>query len=170
MLHTLVNDIGRTINQLLYHSEEEDGTLPAVRLGEIVDDLAKEEVGYWFGVDPSNPWLQDNNRSIVRHIRSVPQLNFQWFRGTDSIDGLNPDTAQSYLTEVERLRGLFLIAIHLLSGLPARTTELLSVQHQNTKMVEEHLHSASDGFYRSWLSQELQHNQQAQSHPSVFTN
>ena len=93
--------------------------------------MGNERIGFSFLQDPRNVCLQGLNSWLVRRVIEVPRLRHLWFRSSQELL-FRTDAIEVYVEKVEVFRQLLLIAIYLLGGQPARTTEVLSLRYINT--------------------------------------
>src|SRR3569832_2293979 len=69
---------------------------------------------------------------IVKRILAEPELKASWIQTTDNALSFRKSAITQYLSQVTKLSQLLFITIHLLSGQPARTTEILSLRYFNS--------------------------------------
>lgn len=137
LMHLLVAQLNRTIEDLAL-IRYDDTCMPSLDWDQIFDDVGEDQPGYCFLQDPQNDgWASGHQDWIIQCILKNPGLKTQWLVGQNSSHSgqdqrFHTKTVDSYLRQVDRFRGLLFIAIHLLSGQPSRTTELLSLRYMNT--------------------------------------
>jgi superfamily II DNA or RNA helicase len=131
MLHGLVSELSRTMDELTFAAEGLQ--LPPLPLEQLYDDMSNDKVGFSFARDPRNSCLVGLDRWLVRQVSANLRLRNRFFRcGSEGEGHLRADRAEAYVRLVDEFRKLLLVITHLLSGQPARTTEILSMRHANT--------------------------------------
>jgi hypothetical protein len=152
MLHTLVSE-GRTVlGKLMMAEDDSDFTsAPAICWDTMEDDHSEDRVGYSFLRDDRNSWLAEGEGWIVRRLLQRPGKRAEWLRpagdsafraetrgasdASDDEPGTLPYQAaavRSYEQQVERFREGALAMMHMLGGMPGRSTEVMGIRHSNT--------------------------------------
>ena len=131
MLHLAVAELGSLIESLAFTSYD-NVDLPKVLWSKLYDTPSEDRVGFSFLVDPQNDWMAGYSDWIVKRILAEPELKASWIQTQDGVFGFRKTTITQYLGQVTKLRQLLFITIHLLSGQPVRTTEILSLRYFNT--------------------------------------
>ena len=132
MLHLAVVELGSLIESLAFTSYD-NADLPKVLWSKLYDTPSKDRVGFSFLVDPQNDWMAGYSDWVVKRILAEPELKASWIQTQDGgALGFRKSTITQYLRQVTKFRQLLFVVIHLLSGQPARTTEILSLRYFNT--------------------------------------
>lgn len=134
MMHLIVTQLQSILKELTLISYD-NATIPSIDWNGIYDDVSLDKLGYCFLEDPQNQWVGGYKDWIIQRILRNEVLKNQWLLLSNSQNDWQLRTARvdSYLRLVDRFRGLLFVAIHLLSGQPSRTTELLTVRYYNTE-------------------------------------
>jgi superfamily II DNA helicase RecQ len=128
MTHILVDELTQKMSDLSF---EESGLLPAqIDWTQLYDDASNDRVGFCFWKDQRNTSLNGFRRRLLDWVLKTDTLRTTWF-DKDLYQWRDRPVTQ-YIACVDKFREQLLVAIHLLGGQPARTTELLSVRHTNT--------------------------------------
>jgi hypothetical protein len=129
MLRILCLELEDLMGELTFAKSFAEEHLPAVDWDRLHDNPSNDAVGFCFLDDPRNDWMRPQDSLLFRQVERDPQLRKTW----ETDEGqLETKVATQYFRNVDRFRELLLVAIHLLGGQPARTTELIGLRHRNT--------------------------------------
>jgi hypothetical protein len=118
---------------LLVHPEEERAAIvPPLNLRSLKDDPSKDQPGWSFLTDPRNVALQGNDRWLLDRVLDYDWLQAEFLSAPGS-SLWNRHRAEQYLKQVDAFLERLLLVVHIVSGQPARGTELLSLQLCNTR-------------------------------------
>ncbi|KAL5344753.1 hypothetical protein ACLOAV_010150 [Pseudogymnoascus australis] len=117
---------------LLIHAEEaREDVVPKLRLQDLKDNPALNQVGQSFLTDPRNPGLQGYDRWLLNRV-----LKYDWLQDEFLIDVKKaiwrPRAVEHYIGQVDSFLEQLLLLILMTSGQPARGTELTSLQYCNS--------------------------------------
>lgn len=124
---------GEQLRSLLYMQLEEDtiAHLPELDLKRLKDNAAVKTPGWNFLCDPRNTTLQGYERWLLNRVISTDQLRKDFFLEAESARWRRP-AAERYLKQVDTFLERLLLIAQLVSGQPARGSELMSLQLCNT--------------------------------------
>ncbi|KAK5651005.1 hypothetical protein OQA88_2933, partial [Cercophora sp. LCS_1] len=109
---------------------------PPINWAELHDDIRDKTIGFSFVRDPRNQaagkHLEGSESWIIRQLFEDSNLKNQWLEMAGGSIQFRTAKVNTYLTQFNQFREILLIAIHLLAGQPARTTEILNIRHTNT--------------------------------------
>lgn len=116
---------------LLIHAEEaREDIIPMLRLQDLKDDPASNQLGQSFLTDPRNPELQGYDRWLLNRV-----LKHSWLQDEFFIDVKHAvwklRAVQQYIRQVDEFLERLLLLAHMISGQPPRGTELTSLQYCN---------------------------------------
>jgi hypothetical protein len=116
---------------LLIHGEEaREDVIPMLRLQDLKDNPALNQLGQSFLTDPRNPGLQGHDRWLLNRV-----LKHSWLQDEFFIDvkqaAWRLQAVQQYVRQVDEFLERFLLLAHMTSGQPPRGTELTSLQYCN---------------------------------------
>lgn len=103
-----------------------------INYDDLSDNLKEEKPGYCFLDHPGNPMFKAHRNDLISALLSSPLLRSH-FLSANSKD-INPIGARKWLQSLAKLEGLSMIAVQLMSGGPARGTELVSMLARNTEL------------------------------------
>jgi hypothetical protein len=98
------------------------------------DDKKQDRVGYSFLEDDRNrTWLEAGKNWSIRRITDSAARRKIWFdHGREDGKPFRARAVQSYGQTVKELMERMFLLMHMVSGQPARATEILSIRHKNT--------------------------------------
>ena len=102
-----------------------------VQCSHIADDLSRNVVGYSFVSDHRNPFLS-HRTSLLHAILHHPTLRDQFIYFIDNKLYWKRSTLQQWLNDYTQLELLLLLRCEMLSGGPARGSELTAMQFRST--------------------------------------
>jgi superfamily II DNA or RNA helicase len=131
MMHNLVQEMEDVLDWLTF---KEDGVQPPyVKLPCLRDDAGNDTPGFSFLKDPRNQNDLDGlTFYLMGEVVQNPDINVRFFHPQTTPLRFRIAPAEAYLRKVDEFRELLLILTYLLSGQPARTTELLGLRYANT--------------------------------------
>jgi hypothetical protein len=100
--------------------------IDSVEVAKIADSASNSTAGYYFGEDDRNAF--ETSTFFVERLRSETN----WFSRQSGEFRLNTVEAREWLGKCDRLLKHMMLVFHLLSGQPARATELLCLRYRNT--------------------------------------
>jgi superfamily II DNA or RNA helicase len=109
---------------------EHVGLLPKFRLSELKDNPAKNEPGWYFICDKRNR-MQEQKRWLLNRVLQTSELTDQFIYVETG--EWRQRRVNDYLDKLSHFLEKLLILIHITSGQPARSQELLSVRYCNTE-------------------------------------
>ncbi|KAK4148448.1 hypothetical protein C8A00DRAFT_38983 [Chaetomidium leptoderma] len=134
MLQVLVKELACTMDKLTFASLRVKHKLPHVDWDRLHDNVQDTTVGHSFLHHPENTWMEPGRTWLIDRISAEPFTVAEWFRQLpDRRKVVVTKTASEYLKQVDSFKESLLVAIHLLAGQPARTTELLGIRFINTQ-------------------------------------
>ncbi|TKW60305.1 MAG: DUF3505 domain-containing protein [Blastochloris viridis] len=113
--------------------ESQPALVPSIPWDSIQDNPTDDSVGYSF-LDSLYEVARGGTKSwLFSFLWEDPILKARWF-GSSSSSSIAPEARamSSYSQSIEKLLELLAFLIHLSSGLPARSNELLTLRHRNT--------------------------------------
>jgi hypothetical protein len=124
------------LHSLLYSGGDIDSStfLPPLDLDGLKDNPAVSTPGWSFLSDPRNAALQGHSRWLLHRVVETDQLQEQFFTELTPLTWRRP-AVERYLKQVDALLERLLLIAHIVSGQPARGSELVSLQHCNTISV-----------------------------------
>lgn len=103
---------------------------PHIDLASIQDDHSDDTRGYSFLTDARNQWTVDGKTWLRDRMMADAALRSRWTR--DSPQPFKTEAVEEYGRWVEEFRTLLLVLVHMTSGMPARSTELVGIRFENT--------------------------------------
>jgi hypothetical protein len=100
--------------------------IDSIEVAKIADTASNSKAGYYFGEDDRNVFERFD--FFAERLRSETNL----FSRQSGEFRLNTVAARESLGKCDRLLKHMMLVFHLLSGQPARATELLSIRYRNT--------------------------------------
>jgi hypothetical protein len=121
------------LHGLLYAHGDKDAaaSLPSLNLDDLKDNPAVSTPGWSFLRDPRNTALQGYDHWLLYRTVETDQLQKEFFTELESLTWRRP-AAERYLEEVDAFLERLLLIAHIVSGQPARGSELVSLQYCNT--------------------------------------
>ncbi|KAL6351699.1 hypothetical protein LRP88_15016 [Fusarium phalaenopsidis] len=113
--------------------DSQPALVPSIPWDSIQDNPTDNSVGYSF-LDSLYEVARGGTKSwLFSFLWEDPILKARWF-GSSSSSSITPEARamSSYSQSIEKLLELLAFLIHLSSGLPARSNELLTLRHRNT--------------------------------------
>ncbi|KAJ4129428.1 hypothetical protein NW765_016300 [Fusarium oxysporum] len=113
--------------------DAQPAAIPAIPWGKLQDNANDDALGYGVADSLYEVAGEDSKTWLISRIWTTPELKVRWYP--------NPTTASappsitvlsSYLELVDQMLEHLLFLIHLSAGLPARSTEILTIRHRNT--------------------------------------
>ena len=133
MMFAVIGEARGLLGELAMVGEDGVSKLPAIPWERFEDDNSEDQVGYSFLRDTRNAWLDDDKGWAVRQIAESEALQKEWIcHDEDASHPYRIKAVQDHSKKLERFREKLWLLVHLTSGQPARTTEILSIRHQNT--------------------------------------
>ncbi|RKK63864.1 hypothetical protein BFJ69_g16845 [Fusarium oxysporum] len=132
MLHSLKDEARGLITTLAM--VDDVSQLPQIPWSSFEDDHSEDRVGYSFLEDDRNrTWLEAGKNWSLRRITDSPGRRKIWFdHGREDGKPFRARAVQSYGQTVKELMERVFLLMHMVSGQPARATEILSIRHKNT--------------------------------------
>jgi hypothetical protein len=113
---------------LVHPTEAREQVVPSINLKDLKDNPAISEPGWNFLRDPRNTALQGHERWLLNRVLEIDRLQDRFLkRGKWRTVAI-----AEYKRLVDAFLELLLLLVHIVSGQPARGTELLSIQYCNT--------------------------------------
>lgn len=133
MMHSMVADARAMMCQLTMTEEEGIGRLPSIPWSKLEDDNSNEVVGYSFLTDErNNEWTAAGDKYIFKQMIYGPDIN-EWIGAhQDCQQPFQESRVAAYGRLVDQFREKMLIMMHMISGQPARATEILTLRYKNT--------------------------------------
>ena len=133
MMFAVVGEARGLLAELAMVGEDEISKLPAIPWERFEDDNSEDQVGYSFLRDRRNAWLNEGKGWAIRQIAESKALQKEWIsHDEDRSHPYRMKAVQDHSGKVERFGEKLWLLVHIVSGQPARTTEILSIRHQNT--------------------------------------
>jgi hypothetical protein len=101
-----------------------------LRLQDLKDNPALNQLGQSFLTDPRNPGLQGHDRWLLNRVLKHSWLQDEFFINVKQAVW-RLQAAQQYIRQVNEFLERFLLLAHITSGQPPRGTELTSLQYCN---------------------------------------
>ncbi|KAG5930765.1 hypothetical protein E4U59_000893, partial [Claviceps monticola] len=107
--------------------------LPAIPWNDFEDDMSDDTVGHSFLRDKRNTWLNEGKRWTVNKILASKVLRNEWV-SHDHNRGqpYRMKAVKDHGKRLDKFREKLWLLVQMLSGQPARATEILGIRHQNT--------------------------------------
>ncbi|KAG6148290.1 hypothetical protein E4U37_007506 [Claviceps purpurea] len=137
MFYAVVEEAKNLLADLAMVSEDGIKKLPKIQWNEFEDDMSEDAVGHSFLRDRRNStWLSKGKRWNVNQIRASKVLLHEWI-STDQHQGqpycpYRMKAIKDHGKKLDKFREKLWLLVHMLSGQPARATEILGIRHQNT--------------------------------------
>ncbi|PNP44455.1 hypothetical protein TGAMA5MH_03801 [Trichoderma gamsii] len=141
-MHAVLQEARDIMAELTMCGGEGVGALPAIAWDDVYDDNSNDEVGYTFIKDGRNaPWVEKGRGYVKRQLVQSRKRRKAWLRRPEANDQqagqplrhpYKEKTAREYGRSLDRFREKLLILMHMVSGQPARATEILTVRVENT--------------------------------------
>ena len=144
-MHGVLQEARNVMAELTMCGSEGIRGLPAIRWDDVYDNNSDESVGYTFIKDDRNaPWVEKGKQHVMRQLAQCERQRKAWLREPDAAQSneqtsrqagdhpLREKKAREYGRLVDRFREKLLILMHMVSGQPARATEILTVRVENT--------------------------------------
>jgi hypothetical protein len=111
--------------------EESRIVIPALDLRSLKDNPAVSTPGWSFLQDPRNTALQGYERWLLNRITGTERMREDFFVEVEPARWRRP-AAERYLKQVDAFLERLILIVHIVSGQPARGSEIVSLQHCNT--------------------------------------
>ncbi|KAG6260171.1 hypothetical protein E4U48_000121 [Claviceps purpurea] len=137
MFYAVVEEAKNLLADLAMVSEDGIKKLPKIQWNEFEDDMSEDAVGHSFLRDRRNStWLSKGKRWNVNQIRASKVLLHEWI-SNDQHQGqpycpYRMKAIKDHGKKLDKFREKLWLLVHMLSGQPARATEILGIRHQNT--------------------------------------
>lgn len=141
-MHAVLQEARNIIAELTMCGSDGIHALPAIAWDDVYDDNSNDEVGYTFIKDSRNaPWVEKGRGYVKRQLVQSRKRREAWLRRPEGNDQqasqplrhpYKEKTAREYGRSLDRFREKLLILMHMVSGQPARATEILTVRVENT--------------------------------------
>ncbi|RGP76773.1 hypothetical protein FSPOR_6, partial [Fusarium sporotrichioides] len=113
--------------------DAQPATIPTIPWGKLQDNANDSTLGYSVVDSVHEAAGEDSKMWLISRIWKTPELRARWFPSSTTASA--PPSIRvlsSYLEVVDQLLEHLLLLIHLSAGLPARSTEILTIRHRNT--------------------------------------
>ncbi|KAG6042166.1 hypothetical protein E4U17_001581 [Claviceps sp. LM77 group G4] len=134
MLCAVVEEARNLLADLAMVSEDGIEKLPAIPWNQFEDDMSEDAVGYSFLRDRRNStWLSKGKHWNVNQISASKVLQHEWI-SHDQNQGhpYKMKAVKDHGRKFDKFREKLWLLVHMLSGQPARATEILGIRHRNT--------------------------------------
>ncbi|TWU70350.1 hypothetical protein ED733_000020, partial [Metarhizium rileyi] len=141
-MHAVLQEARNIMAELTMCGSEGIHALPVIVWDDVYDDNSNDAVGYTFIKDDRNtPWVEKGKGYIKRRLVQCKQRRKAWLHRPDADNQQTSQptrhpyrekTAREYGRLLDRFREKLLILMHMVSGQPARATEILTVRMENT--------------------------------------
>lgn len=138
LIHSLTSELRTLLYiKLLYIKDDSQSDLPALTLAKLSDNPSNTDIGWSFLKDNRNSDLFriDSRTWLFNRFLAKPEMANYYTRGIHSESGdidWNIIKIIEYFNYIRQFKDLLLVLTHLISGAPARGTELLSIRYRNT--------------------------------------
>uniref|UniRef100_A0A4E9DLA7 Helicase ATP-binding domain-containing protein n=1 Tax=Gibberella zeae TaxID=5518 RepID=A0A4E9DLA7_GIBZA len=113
--------------------DEQPATIPAIPWGKMQDNANDDALGYSMADSLYQAAGEESRTWLISFIWNSPELRAKWYPNSSTASAPpSIPVLSSYLGLVDQLLEHLLFLIHLSAGLPARSTELLTIRHRNT--------------------------------------
>jgi hypothetical protein len=121
--------------------------LPRIQWGELFDDARESEVGWSFLKDPRSKWDVNGTQWLVKRVSSEQRLREAFVDREASIAAIRAgqgangvvwqqERVEVYAEAMQVFRERLLVLMHVTGGQPARGTEVVTVQVENSRNGE----------------------------------
>lgn len=141
-MHAVLQEARNIMAELTMCGSEGIHALPVIVWDDVYDDNSNDAVRYTFIKDDRNtPWVEKGEGYIKRQLVQCKQRRKAWLHRPDADNQQTSQptrhpyrekTAREYGRLLDRFREKSLILMHMVSGQPARATEILTVRMENT--------------------------------------
>lgn len=113
--------------------DDQPALLPPIPWDSIQDNAREETLGYSFLESLYQAAGESTRTWAIAHIWNRPELRARWY-GRSKRPDTAPDSQalSAYAESIDQMLEHLTILIHLGGGLPARSTEILTLRHRNT--------------------------------------
>lgn len=113
--------------------DAQPATIPAIPWGKLQDNANNDALGYGVADSLYEVAGEDSKTWLISRIWTTPELKVRWYPNSTTASAPPSITVLSgYLELVDQMLEHLLFLIHLSAGLPARSTEILTIRHRNT--------------------------------------
>jgi hypothetical protein len=113
--------------------DAQPATIHAIPWGKLQDNANDDALGYSIANSLYEVAGEESRTWLISKIWKTPELRVRWYQNSTTASSPPSITAlSSYLELVDQLLEHLLFLIHLSAGLPARSTEILTIRHRNT--------------------------------------
>ena len=135
MCHMLVGEAEEALAELTMVDKTDD--LPQIPWSRVEDDHSDKRIGHSFLTDERNEeWVAAGKEWVFRRIEASREEKRRWFSRSGGVQGRGfawrSAQARQYDGRVERFREKLWVLMHMMSGGPARSTEIMSIRMVNT--------------------------------------
>jgi superfamily II DNA helicase RecQ len=141
-MHAVLQEARSTMAELAMCGDEGIHALPAIAWDDVYDDNSNDAVGYTFIKDDRNtPWVEKGKGYIKKRLVQCERQRKAWLQqpdmnnqqsGQPARHPYREKKAREYGRSLDRFREKLLVLMHMVSGQPARATEILTVRMENT--------------------------------------
>jgi hypothetical protein len=142
-MHAVLQEARNTMAQLTMCGDKGIQALPTIAWDDVYDDNSNDAVGYTFLKDDRNaPWVEKGKGYIKRRLVRSKERRKAWLHRPEAESSQQSSqstgqpykekTARAYGRLLDQFREKLLILMHMVSGQPARATEILTVRIENT--------------------------------------
>lgn len=133
MMHAVVGEARELLAELTMVGEHGTGMLPTIEWERFEDDNSEDQVGYSFLQDRRNTWLEKGKEWAFAQMARSTTLQMAWISSDKTQSHpYKRKAVRQYGKAVERFREKLWLLMHIVSGQPARTPELLNIRYRNT--------------------------------------
>lgn len=133
MFYGMVDDAREMMEELTMLGDGEIEKLPSIPWGSIEDDNSEQRDGYSFLADSRNSWTQKGDSFVFNHIIEKTGLRRKWISTKAGLrHPIREEAVQAYHKKIEKFREVLWCMMHMISGQPARATEILGIRYKNT--------------------------------------
>jgi hypothetical protein len=135
MCHMLVSEVEEALAELTLVKDVD--SLPRIPWSRVEDDHSDKRIGHSFLTDDRNgEWVSKGDGWIFRWIEASREQKRRWFIGSSPVQGSQfawrRAQVRQYEGRVERFREKLWVLMHMMSGGPARSTEIITIRIVNT--------------------------------------
>ncbi|KAM0540020.1 hypothetical protein ACHAPJ_013628, partial [Fusarium lateritium] len=113
--------------------DAQPATIPAIPWNKLQDNANDDALGYGVADSLYEVAGEETRTWLIAHIWKTPALKARWYLNATTASAPPSITVLSgYLELVDQMLEHLLFLIHLSAGLPARSTEILTIRHRNT--------------------------------------
>ena len=113
--------------------DAQPATIPAIPWDKLQDNASDDILGYSVADSLYKVAGEESKTWVISRIWRTPELRVKWYLNSTTASSPPSITVLSgYLELVDQLLEHMLFLIHISAGLPARSTEILTIRHRNT--------------------------------------